>query len=50
MADVEQDKEANKPPNPKPDQDVSPPLVSVSKRKFSLFYFFLTALLKFCKL
>jgi hypothetical protein len=24
--------------------------VSVSKRKFSLFYFFLTALLKFCKL
>lgn len=34
MADVEQDKEANKPPSPKPDQDVSPPLVSVSKRKF----------------
>ena len=31
MADVEQDKEANKPPSPKPDQDVSPPLVSVSK-------------------
>ena len=48
MADVEQDKEANKPPSPKPDQDVSPPLVSVSKRKFSLFYFFSIGLLKFC--
>ena len=39
MADTEQeagDKEANKPPSPKPDQEpgeVAPPLVSVAKGK-----------------
>lgn len=40
MADTEQDpgpgeKEANKPPSPKPDTDeVAPPLVSTTKSKF----------------